>query len=103
MVNVGTGQDPAGKENSDMAMVNDLRMTSLVDDAELPWAPVTDGIELRVLRVGLHDNTYQMMTRIQPGVQLPRHRHFGEVHLYTVSGTWGYREYGWLARPGTYV
>lgn len=79
------------------------RATSLVHDSDLPWAAVADGIELRVHRVGVHDNTYQMMTRIQPGVELPKHRHYGAVHTYTVAGSWGYREYDWIATAGTYV
>ena len=33
----------------------------------------------------------------------PTHHHFGEVHAYTISGRWGYREYDWEASAGTYV
>ena len=84
-------------------MLAQERHTSLVHDADLPWANAGAGVAIKVYRVGAHDNTYQMMTRIDPGVQLPRHKHFGEVHTYTVAGSWGYREYDWLATTGTYI
>jgi quercetin dioxygenase-like cupin family protein len=70
---------------------------------QIPWGLVWEGIELKILRTGEGSGTYTLMTRLQPGVELPRHRHFGEVHGYTISGRWGYREYGWEAVAGDYV
>lgn len=70
---------------------------------QLPWGLMWEGIELKVLRTGEGSGTYTLMTRLAPGVELPKHRHFGEVHGYTLSGRWGYREYDWMASAGDYV
>lgn len=77
--------------------------TSLVAAEAIPWALMWEGIELKMLRVGEGSGTYTLMTRLQPGVELPKHRHFGEVHGFTHAGRWGYREYDWEAGPGDYL
>lgn len=69
----------------------------------VPWALVWEGIEIKMLRIGEKSGTYTLMTRLQPGVVLPKHRHFGDVHGYTISGRWGYQEYDWEAGAGDYV
>lgn len=77
--------------------------TSKVPAADMPWAEMWEGIELKVLRVGEKTGVYTVMTRFQPGIELPRHRHFGEVHAYTIAGTWRYKEYDWEAVAGDYI
>ena len=69
----------------------------------IPWGLVWEGIEIKMLRSGNGSGTYTLMTRLQPGVVLPKHRHFGDVHGYTISGRWGYQEYDWEASGGDYV
>ncbi|MGH8516486.1 MAG: 2,4'-dihydroxyacetophenone dioxygenase family protein, partial [Panacagrimonas sp.] len=32
-----------------------------------------------------------------------KHRHRGIVTATTIAGSWNYREYDWIARPGDYV
>ena len=32
-----------------------------------------------------------------------RHRHRGTVVAMTLKGSWGYLEYDWVARPGSYI
>lgn len=76
--------------------------SNVVSDA-IPWALVWEGIELKMLRVGEKSGTYTLMARLAPGVVLPKHRHFGDVHGYTISGRWGYQEYDWEASAGDYV
>lgn len=77
--------------------------SNVASSEQIPWGLVWEGIELKVLRVGEGSGTYTLMTRLAPGVQLPKHRHFGDVHGYTLAGRWGYREYDWEAGPGDYV
>lgn len=69
----------------------------------LPWGLIWEGIELKVLRTGEGSGTYTLMARFQPGVVLPKHRHFGDVHGFTLQGRWGYQEYDWIAAAGDYV
>lgn len=77
--------------------------TSNVATERVPWGLVWEGIEIKILRTGEKSGTYTVMTRLQPGVVLPKHRHFGEVHGYTLSGRWHYLEYDWFAETGDYV
>lgn len=70
---------------------------------DYPWACFIDGIEVKVLRANLIQNSYTLLSRFAPGVRLPRHKHFGDVHAYTISGRWHYLEYDWWATPGGYV
>ncbi|MCE7884058.1 MAG: hypothetical protein DYH08_09395 [Actinobacteria bacterium ATB1] len=86
-----------------MSAIVESAPTSVVHDPDVPWATLTEGIQVKMFRIGTHDNTYQMLLRASPGTQLPRHHHFGEVHAYTIAGRWGYREYEWEATAGTYV
>lgn len=74
-----------------------------VDLDRIPWALWMEGLEAKILRCSLGTNRYTLMTKFAPGVELPRHRHMGEVHAVTLSGRWHYREYDWVAGPGSYV
>jgi quercetin dioxygenase-like cupin family protein len=77
--------------------------TSLVDVEAIPWADFGGGIEVKMLRVGGETGTYTVITRFAPGVQLPKHRHFGSVHAYTIEGRWHYLEYPWVAETGSFI
>ncbi|KAL9191088.1 hypothetical protein ACHAXT_000794 [Thalassiosira profunda] len=46
---------------------------------------------------------YVNLLKFKGGGILGRHRHSSPVHAVTLKGSWGYREHGWQARPGTYV
>ena len=67
-----------------------------------PWAEVIEGMEIKVLRVD-PGGGFSMMIRCQPGFQLFKHRHLGEVHGLTLTGCWQYLEYDELFRAGSYV
>jgi hypothetical protein len=43
------------------------------------------------------------VTRHSPDHVSPTHIHTGLVFGYTVRGTWHYREYDWVARPGSLI
>lgn len=94
------GRTVASEAMTDRAPAID---TALCPTAELPWAELLPGIELKVLRTGEGSGRYTLMNRFAPGTVLPRHLHHGEVHAWTVEGTWGYREYDWTATAGDYV
>lgn len=70
---------------------------------DLPWATWMEGLEVKLLRCNLAGNEYTLLTRFAPGVELPRHRHFGPVHAWTVQGRWHYLEYDWDTAAGGYV
>jgi quercetin dioxygenase-like cupin family protein len=68
-----------------------------------PWAEFFPGIEVKVLRACFAHNSYTILSRFAPGITLPRHKHFGEVQAYTLSGRWRYLEYDWVASAGSLV
>ena len=73
-----------------------------VEDDDLPWVKAGD-IELKVLRVVCDTGIWVVRNRFQPGVQVQRHKHTGDVHGYTLSGCWHYAEYGVDYAAGTYI
>ena len=77
--------------------------TSVCHTEELPWAELAPGIEMKVLRTGVGTDRYTLMNRFAPGTVLPKHYHHGEVHAWTIEGTWGYLEYDWSANAGDYI
>lgn len=77
--------------------------TTVVTPDDLPWAEWMEGLHVKILRCNPDTNEYTMMVRFAPGVELPRHRHLGPVHGYTVQGRWKYLEYDWEAVAGSYV
>lgn len=77
--------------------------TDPLDHERLPWATWMEGLQAKVLRASITTNEYTLLVRFAPGVTLPRHRHFGPVHAWTIQGRWHYLEYDWVAEAGTYV
>jgi len=72
-------------------------------DADLPWVSLGEGIELKVLRVVEPAGLWVIRNRFAAGVQIPRHRHTGEVHGFTLQGCWHYIEYGIDYPAGSYI
>jgi len=60
-------------------------------------------ISMKLLRVDPVGGEYTLYARMDAATVLPRHRHFGPVDAWTIRGTWRYREYEWVAGPGSYV
>jgi quercetin dioxygenase-like cupin family protein len=77
--------------------------TTMALTGNIPWVELHEGIEMKMLRRGDGTGIYTVMNRFAPGIELPKHRHVGAVHGYTLQGRWGYREYDWLADAGGYV
>lgn len=71
-----------------------------VDD--MPWADWIL-VEVKLLRVAEDGGSYTLMTRMPPGTRLPKHRHMGAVTGFTISGSWRYLEYDWVATAGSFI
>jgi 2,4'-dihydroxyacetophenone dioxygenase len=83
----------------------EARANQLDPDA-LPWAVFENPwgkSELKLLRCSTLKESYTVIVRWPPGIVVPRHRHFGDVHVHTFKGRWHYKEYEWSAGPGSYV
>lgn len=75
---------------------------SVREDA-VPWVEAWPGIQLQVLRVVESQGIWVVRNRFAPGVAIETHRHTGEVHAFTIAGSWRYAEYGIDYPAGTYV
>jgi len=70
---------------------------------DFPYVTVGDGIELKVLRVVEAQGVWVVQNRFAPGSSIETHRHTGDVHAWTLAGSWQYAEYGIDYPTGTYV
>jgi 2,4'-dihydroxyacetophenone dioxygenase len=73
-----------------------------VDSAALPWAQVSPGFSLKVLRATTDAEPRVLMLRLDPGAVIERHHHAGDVHAYTLSGRRELIETGEVIGPGAY-
>ncbi|HYB99982.1 MAG TPA: 2,4'-dihydroxyacetophenone dioxygenase family protein [Candidatus Limnocylindrales bacterium] len=78
-------------------------MVGCAPDDALPWLTVWEGIELKVLRVVASEGLWVVRNRFAPGTSIEKHRHTGDVHGFTISGSWRYLEYGIDYPAGTYI
>lgn len=51
----------------------------------------------------LNRNSFAVVVRCQPGSVIARHYHMGPVLGYSLKGKWKYKEYDWIATPGTCI
>jgi len=72
---------------------------------EIPWVPNLGyaGAELRLLQADTDVGVYVMAGRMPAGLNVGRHHHTGAVHMFTLSGIWGYREHDFVNRAGSYL
>lgn len=63
----------------------------LIKTSELPWVPLADGIDYRVLRTSAETGTWTVLFRAQPGSSFARHRHLGAGEYYVIKGRMEYR------------
>jgi 2,4'-dihydroxyacetophenone dioxygenase len=50
------------------------------------WIALSAGISFKPIVFFPGDTGYQLLLRVEPGAVVPRHRHTGEIHAYTLSG-----------------
>jgi 2,4'-dihydroxyacetophenone dioxygenase len=70
---------------------------------DLPWVQLAPGFSFKVLRAPSDDETWVELLRLEPGTVIPRHRHTGEVHAYTLAGHRELIGTGTIVGPGSYV
>jgi hypothetical protein len=70
-----------------------------------PWVFVegSEGLWARYLLFDLRIGQWHAMVRSDGPASLGRHKHRSPVTGLTIKGSWGYREYDWVARPGDLV
>ncbi|GAO02663.1 cupin domain-containing protein [Anaeromyxobacter sp. PSR-1] len=69
----------------------------------LPWAEVSPGFSLKLLRGEADGDTRALLLRLEPGTLVPRHRHEGEVHALNLAGHRKLLDTGEVVGPGGYV
>ena len=73
-------------------------------DDDLPWVPARmEGVELKVVTAKVREGLWIVRNRFAPGIQLQTHKHSGQVHAFTLSGAWGYRESEYMNRAGSFL
>jgi len=80
--------------------------TSFVDAPSYPWipfAPYSDEVFLKVLKCDPISGTFVTLLKAPGDITLPTHHHCGIVVVYTVKGSWRYREHAWTAVEGSVV
>ncbi|MCP3097378.1 2,4'-dihydroxyacetophenone dioxygenase family protein [Myxococcus sp. K15C18031901] len=75
-----------------------------VDTANSPWIPMGPaGLSFKPLRFYRDGRGWMYLFRVEPGTVIPRHRHTGEVHGFTLSGRRELLDTGEVVGPGGYV
>ncbi|MEC8030242.1 MAG: 2,4'-dihydroxyacetophenone dioxygenase family protein [Pseudomonadota bacterium] len=63
----------------------------LVKTTDLPWVPLAEGIDYRVLRTSAETGTWTVLLRAQAGSSFAKHRHLGPGEYFMVKGRMEYR------------
>ena len=76
-----------------------------VGEDEVPWIenPSHPGASLRLLQADVELWLYVMAGRLPGDLEIGTHRHTGAVHMFTLSGSWLYREHDFVNRAGSYL
>jgi 2,4'-dihydroxyacetophenone dioxygenase len=72
-------------------------------EAESPWVPFGDSAAIRHLAFDVRNGSAANILWVKGGGRIGTHRHRGPVSAVTLEGSWGYYEYDWVARPGSFV
>ena len=59
--------------------------------------------KLRPLLFNISNGSWITLLKVQGEGNLARHHHSSAVTAWTLDGAWGYREYDWVARAGSFV
>jgi len=73
-----------------------------VADTAVPWVPLGGGKDFKPLRFFRDNRGFVELLRLQPGVEIPLHRHTGEVHAFNLQGSRRLCT-GEIVGPGGYV
>lgn len=72
----------------------------LIPSDTLPWTPIVDGIDFRLLYASAETGRWTVLFRCQAGSFFPAHRHYGAGEYFVLKGRMEYRVGAALA--GTY-
>ena len=72
----------------------------LVRANSLPWIPIAEGLDYRILRTSPETGVWTVLFRAQPGASFAPHKHLGAGEYYMIKGHMKYR--GGEARAGDY-
>ena len=59
----------------------------IVADKDIPWVPLGEGKFFKPLRFFKNDGGFVELLKLDPGVEIPWHRHTGLVHAYNLQGS----------------
>lgn len=80
--------------------------TECIDDASLPWVPMSRSLPnvlLKYLKLDPIRGEMYVLMKAPANGRLPKHHHTGTVVVYTLEGQWKYVEHDWVAGPGSLV
>lgn len=79
-------------------------LTVNVNDIPLIKDALGPGVHFHPLRFDLEAGEWVLLATMAPGAQVPLHYHTGVAEVYTLSGSWHYREYPeQLQTAGSYL
>lgn len=53
----------------------------------LPWMPLSEGVEFKILHVGDEAPTWSLLIKMQPGERLPAHFHLAAGEFFILQGS----------------
>lgn len=80
--------------------------TGCIDGDDLPWVPFTpydDRVMQKYFKLDPVQGEMVLLMRAPADIDMARHHHTGTVIVYTISGSWKYKEHDWVAKPGSCV
>lgn len=91
--------------NAAAALFDHAPTAQHLGDDELPWVqnPRMEGVELKLVTAKVKEGLWILRTRFAPGIELQTHKHTGQVHAFTLAGSWGYRESEYLNTAGSFL
>ena len=63
----------------------------MINAGQLPWLPMIDGIDFKLLRISEETGSWTVLFRCQPGSSFPIHKHLGAGEYYVLTGRMVYR------------
>jgi quercetin dioxygenase-like cupin family protein len=80
--------------------------SSCLNDEDTPWmplAPYSDDVKIKYFKIDPVRGEIVALLKMPAGMEFPRHHHTGTVIVYTVQGSWRYKEHDWIAHAGSVV
>jgi quercetin dioxygenase-like cupin family protein len=84
-----------------------------VNETNIPMVrnAVAPGVHVQPLRLDIENGEWVVRATFEPGAKIPLHYHTGTAEVFTLSGSWHYREYpdqpqtagSYLYEPGSSV